>query len=472
MQNQSPLLRKAREGYGRSRFRIPRRGRLRILLLLVAVGVAARFYFDGEQPSKASAGPPVEQPLSVDSAPKETAPASVESATKVDYKLGWKRTLDREAIREILEQSPPRLDGHDDTVALRNGRAVFHYSLNAELQKRGKRLLKRYHPKYGAIVALEPATGRVVAMISYNNPDEPPLDRHLFCRSIFPAASIFKVITAAGAVEKAGMREETELRRAGQNHTLYRFQLEPELARYNLISLGDAFAYSINPVFGRLGIYTLKADGVLEYAQRFGFAARLPFDLPHEPCRVAVVDSPFALAELASGFNQQTTISPLFGALIAAAVSHRGAMPVPTVVDSVTEPGEEKCLYRAQQRLWRAPVRPETAWELAELMKGVVRYGTARRSFNTYIRRSRRFARIDCGGKTGSVDKDGVGRVDWFVGFARHQSDPRQHLATGVVTVHGDNWTVHSSFLAAEIIRAYIREVQTGSDTMEVASRE
>lgn len=469
---QSPLLKKAREGYGKPRFRIPRRGRIRLVLLLVAAGVGARFYFDAGDGVAAGEQRPEGGSAGADTLPVEAAAPSAKTSSKVDYKLGRKRKLDREAVRAILEQSPPRLDGLADTVGLRNGRAVFHYSLMPALQKRGKRLLKRYHPKYGAIVALEPATGRVVAMVSYNNPDEPPLDKHLFCRSLFPAASVFKAITAAGAIEKAGMRAGTELRRVGENHTLYHYQLERELKRYNLISLGDAFAYSVNPVFGRLGMYTLGAEGLLEYAQRFGFAARLPFDLPLETSRVAVVDSPFALAELASGFNQETTISPLFGALIAAAISHRGAMPVPTLVDSVTELGEEEVLYRAEQRLWRAPIRPETAEEMVDLMKRVVRYGTARRSFNTYIRRSGRFARIDCGGKTGSVDKDGIGRVDWFVGFARHQTDPRQHIATGVVTAHGDNWTVHSSFVAAEIIRYYVREIQSRTDTFEVASRE
>ncbi|MBD3317685.1 MAG: penicillin-binding protein, partial [Chitinivibrionales bacterium] len=305
---------------------------------------------------------------------------------------------------------------------------------------------------------------------AYNNPEETPLDKHLFCRSFFPAASIFKVITAAGAIEKAGMTADTKLRRAGRNHTLYQYQLAPELKRYNLISLGDAFAYSINPVFGRLGIYTLEADGVLEYAQRFGFAAKLPFELPHEAGRVAVADSPFAVAELSSGFNQKTTITPLFGALIASAVSHRGAMPIPTLVDSVTEAEEGNTLYRAEQRLWRAPINSETAEELFGLMKRVVRYGTARKSFNTYIRRSSRFAEIECGGKTGSVDKDGIGRIDWFVGFARHRSDPQQHIAVAAVTAHGAYWTVHSSFLAAEIIREYIRDVQDRSKPVEVVS--
>jgi len=92
-------------------------------------------------------------------------------------------------------------------------------------------------------------------------------------------------------------------------------------------------------------------------------------------------------------------------------------------------------------------------------MKYVATRGTARKSFN-YIRKSYRFKDIEYGGKTGSVDKDGLGKIDWFIGFCRHKTDPDQHVAIGVVTVHDDNWTVHSSFLGAEMMRNYIRTMQ------------
>jgi hypothetical protein len=100
---------------------------------------------------------------------------------------------------------------------------------------------------------------------------------------------------------------------------------------------------------------------------------------------------------------------------------------------------------------------------MRELMNCVVRFGTARKSF-VYVKRSGRFDDIEYGGKTGNVDMDGVGRVDWFVGYAAHKKDSTQQIAVGVATVHGPNWTVHSSYLGAEAIRAYIRAVQIAGE--------
>ncbi|MBD3316734.1 MAG: hypothetical protein GF344_13175, partial [Chitinivibrionales bacterium] len=173
MQKQSPLLKRARKGYHRPRFFIPRRGRIRLLMLLVAGGVAARLCVDRGEPSTAD-----ERPALTDSVGAETsAVKSAETAARkpssragksIDRKLGLKGTLDREAIKQILGKSPPRLDGMPDTIKLRRRNAVFHYSLMPPLQETGKRLLRRYHPKYGAIAAIEPASGRVLALVAYN----------------------------------------------------------------------------------------------------------------------------------------------------------------------------------------------------------------------------------------------------------------------------------------------------------------
>jgi hypothetical protein len=100
------------------------------------------------------------------------------------------------------------------------------------------------------------------------------------------------------------------------------------------------------------------------------------------------------------------------------------------------------------------------------MMSCVARYGTAHKSFR-YIRQSSRFDNIEYGGKTGSVDKDGAGRVDWFIGFARDPNDSQKHISVGVVTVHGQYWTVHSSFIGAEIFRVYLRSMQLAKEKIE-----
>jgi cell division protein FtsI/penicillin-binding protein 2 len=133
-------------------------------------------------------------------------------------------------------------------------------------------------------------------------------------------------------------------------------------------------------------------------------------------------------------------------------------MPRPRLVDSVTVVGESEPRYRAQSQPWRTVMQPRSADELKLLMMGVTRYGTARKSFRV-IKQTDRFKALEYGGKTGSLDKDGVGRVDWFVGFARDPYNPARRIAAAVVTVHGPNWTVHSSYIAAELFRSYFKEL-------------
>ena len=116
----------------------------------------------------------------------------------------------REQNFPIKSQSKADVFSRDDVYTLINGytplfqycrnlllrdknRYIAHYSIDTAMQKHGETLFKRYHPKYGAIVAMDPVTGRVLSLISYTREDEDSLGEDLYCRSIFPAASIFPV---------------------------------------------------------------------------------------------------------------------------------------------------------------------------------------------------------------------------------------------------------------------------------------
>ncbi len=463
MSDKAPLLEKARKESIKKSFRLPHRGRIRFVLFFVIAGLGFWWYRNSVQPDK----PSDEASAFMDSTVTEQKPSKQrrslkkvkkeKSRKKPEIKLPGKLTFER--IKDIFKQAPPRLTHTKDTIHFKKGANVVHLSVDTTLQRIGIEYLRRYHPKYGALVIIEPSTGRILSLVSYTDEGEEVLARNLFCSSLFPAASIFKIIAAAGAIEKAGLRADSKLKTRGRNHTLYNSQLKKELKEYREITLKEAFAYSINPVFGRIGIFTLGADGLNEYAVKFGFNANIPFELDNEKAVFIYPDSTFAIAEMACGFNQSTTMSPLFGAMIAAGISHHGKIYAPTIVDSITDLTSGENRYSRQSVLWRMPIQEETAEEMVALMKGVARYGTARKAFR-YIKKSCRFKEIEYGGKTGSVDKEGMGKADWFVGFSRHKTDASQHLATGIVTVHGDYWTVHSSFIGAEMMRKHIRRIQ------------
>ena len=458
----SPMMRRI-QGYSLANLKVPRKGRIRIILVLLVVTVGFKMsgaLFKSD-----------DQPKNLSEKSIETVESSIskDKKTQLQSESGIEKpvphALSFNDIYELEKNAAPDYRNCEDTLQYLKSSVVVHVSIDTSLQNLGHRLLQRYHPKYGAVVAIQPRTGRVLSLISYTRDSVPDLGKNLYCKSLFPAASIYKTITAAAAIEHANFNSQSMVKYAGRNHTLYKYQLEKELKQFREIPLEQAYAQSINPVFARIGMYTLGNSVLFQFGKKFGFNVTVPFELDNEPSNVQSPDSLYSIAEVASGFNQRTTISPLLGALIASAISENGRMPRPVLVDSINALNGER-LYNAKPGTWRVPIGESTAKELREMMGCVSRYGTARKSFR-YIKQSERFNEFEYGGKTGSIDKDGVGRVDWFIGFARHPKEVDQRIAIGVVTVHGAYWTVHSSFIAAEFFRVYLRSLQEQKEKIE-----
>lgn len=447
MSDFSPMMRRIRDGKT-PKINIPRKGRIRFLMLLLLIGSTFKI---GTQILDTG----------VKSEPAVTETPNVQSKIVVDstvkkHKKEKVSTLNYSEIVSALQNSTLNLSSNTHFVPYGKDTLTYHLSLDSSLQKLGVTLMKRYKPLYGAVIAMHPNSGRVLSIITFKNDSVADLG-NLYGRSIFPAASVFKTITAAAAIESANYSSASQVKHVGRNHTLYKFQLEKELKEFNELSLEKAYALSINPVFARIGIYDLGKQTLQQFSKKFGFNTEIPFEIEIEKSHASSPDSLFELAELASGFNQQTTISPLHGALLASAISEKGRMPKPFIVDSVTR--NDSTIYKAKREMWKNPISERTATELRKMMSGVSSYGTARKSFK-YIRQTAFFDSLEYGGKTGSVDKDSIGRVDWFVGFARDPHDSAKRIAVGVVTVHGAYWTVHSSFIAAEYFRTYLKAIQ------------
>jgi membrane peptidoglycan carboxypeptidase len=189
-------------------------------------------------------------------------------------------------------------------------------TLDTHLQKYIDRLLRHSRTLQAAVVVLDPYDGRILAM---NSRDPNGNGDNLCLKAEFPAASLFKIIATAAALEKAGYTIEKSLFYEGSKHTLYKYQLReskgPHSARTNL---RKAFATSNNSVFGKIGIYALGQEVIDEYAEKFFFNRPLPFDLPLAVSTIDVPDDNFGLAEIASGFNKRTLVSPLHAALLSA----------------------------------------------------------------------------------------------------------------------------------------------------------
>lgn len=379
--------------------------------------------------------------------------------------LGKGNVLTKDEVAEVLEnpasfyQFPTEAD-----IALQGSekvRAKIRYTFDSNLQKVMENLFQSYGPDYGAFVAVDATTGRVLSMVSYSRTRKN--SDNFALRATFPSASVFKVVTAAAAIEAHKVSANTIIPFNGRNHTLYRGQiLKSNITRWTrFITLKEAFARSVNTVFGKIGAYTVGPDGLRTYAGRFGFNRKIAADLPVQEGRAPIPDDVWGLAESASGFTRDNTMSPLQGALIAASVVNDGVMMEPYAVESVSK-SDGSLLYTASPKVATVTMDPTTASEIRSLMKETVLHGTSRGSFRGFFRKD--FMDFDVGGKTGSLTGfDPKGKYDWFVGYAHSGG---RKIAVAALTIHEKQWRVKSSYLARRAIESYFKDFVHHSKTI------
>ncbi|MGD8241660.1 MAG: penicillin-binding transpeptidase domain-containing protein [Desulfobacterales bacterium] len=353
-------------------------------------------------------------------------------------------------VRNLLaEYSFEDIRGGPFNVAFGERKLQVESTLDVNLQDYLQGKLYRRTSRYIAIVVLDAQQGQVRAMVNFAKEGRAP---NPSLASDFPAASLFKIVTAAAALEKCGYSSQTPLAFNGASHTLYKSQLKNVRNRYTRqTTLEKAFAGSVNPVFGKIGRHCLGREKLQGYADRFGFNQPIPFELALRPSRTTITDEPYQWAEISSGFNQQTMISPLHGAMLAAVVPAEGRLVEPTIIRRITDQNGVD-LYHPQFTSARA-VSPHTARELSRLMRRTVSHGTARKIFRR-MRRDKVLSQLTIGGKTGSIDtRDHGARYDWFVGFA---DGPEQADAIAVAVL-----VAHEKFIgrrAGEYARLAMRE--------------
>jgi len=331
-------------------------------------------------------------------------------------------------------------------------KAQVHLGLDKEMQKEAEKLLKTYKPDYAAIFMMDAVTGRVLAMSSFQKDN--PTAENWNLKANFPAASVFKVVTATAAVDKAGVSPQHKINFNGGNYTLYRKNVMSEKVTKwtRAITLKEAFARSINTAFGRLSLESLHPVDINDYANRFMFNQEIPADFPVD-MGVAYVppEKSYELTEVASGYNKTNRMSPVQGAMIAAAVANDGKMVIPYLVQNITDE-TGKTLYQAETLDNGHIMTAESASKVRELMEETVTAGTSRKSFKKLVR-NKKFKTIEMGGKTGHLTGENPrGRVDWFVGYAM---DETNKIAIAAVSVNKEKWTVKSAELGQNMFKKY-----------------
>lgn len=370
------------------------------------------------------------------------------------------RTLEaRYLVSKLMEEKVQSHDWSENWEGEWNGQTKklrVRFTLDPILQEYGDTIFKRYKPDYGALVLFDAKTGRVLALSSFQKGQ--PTDRSLALRASYPAASVFKIVTATAAVDNAGLHPGRSIRFNGGNYTLYKKNvMSDNINRWTrTVTLRDAFSKSLNTAFGRLALETLEPETLNEYANRFLFNQDIPTDFPVEKS-VAFVPSEknYELTQVASGFNRFNRLSPVVGAIIASAVVNDGNIVIPYLVDElIGEDGES--LYKGETLERGQIMTSSSALNMREMMEETVLSGTSRKSFRTLVK-SKKFKEVQMGGKTGHLTGDNPkGRVDWFVGYA---FDDENRLALAAITVNEKYWTIKSSVIAQMMFKKYFDPV-------------
>jgi penicillin-binding protein A len=328
----------------------------------------------------------------------------------------------------------------------------------------------------GAAVALEPATGRILALASSPSfdpnlverrfgeieriqapcePAAPLLDRATAGR--FVPGSTFKVVTAAAALDTGQFTPESEFDDPGFcvlfGRRVFNFSDQGTPSGFGRVTLAESLENSINSVFCNLG-KELGADTVLEYAERFGFYDRPPIELPSDEVLISGLyrngrlyrpDDPSEVDPGRLAFGQERLIvTPLQMALVAAGVANDGVVMEPKLVDRIVAPDGD-VIERFDPEEWKQAVKPGTAAELTEMMTRVVESGTGTNA---------QISGIEVAGKTGTAETGVAGRNNtWFIAFAP-AGDPQVAVAVAL-----SNQSSTGGETAAPIARAIMEAV-------------
>jgi len=373
----------------------------------------------------------------------------------------WQRQeiwgVDRPLVRHTLARAISA-NRYPRKITIRRGNknypATIQYTLDPQLQNTVAQVFNHFDPDYGVFVALNPDNGEILALVNHRRDGNN--SENLALKASYPAASVFKIITAAAAIDIGKANANTVIPFNGKTTSLYRKNvLEHKDNQWTRrLPLSSAFAKSVNTVFARLGVRFVGGKTLFAYAEAFGFRQSLGADFTLEASAIDLDPTDdWSIAETAAGYTRTTTLSPVHGAVIAAAAVNGGRRVQPTLVRTIV--GEDGLiLYEAKTAPGKKIVKADTAKELQSLMQQTVINGSVRASFKNFARGT--MEAVNVGGKTGSLTGETpAGRYDWFVGYAEKNG---RKLAFAAMCINRKVWYVKSATVARKAIEHFFRE--------------
>jgi cell division protein FtsI/penicillin-binding protein 2 len=334
-------------------------------------------------------------------------------------------------------------------------------TIDSALQRAAEKLLRAAKPVQGAIVAVEPKSGRILAFAALTSGGS---TFDVLTQARLPAASLFKVVTTTALFETMAVGPQDEVCISGGMHGIERRHLDP--ARGRGAQCGPfawALGHSKNAVFAQLATHRLTREALSNTAQRLGFNAKLALDDGDEEAELGRLTLPYndlEFARAAAGF-QGSSLSPIGAAYLMTLIA-RGGTPVSLRLhERVANPSDAGLTPHAPP-----PFSPRTAQRLTRMLEVTVETGTSRAAF-TAPDGKRYLPGIRIAGKTGTLrpaagpgaqrQRDSQGQdsmASWFVGFAPSRSP---EVVVSVMLENGHTYRRKANELARDLLRTYFR---------------
>lgn len=377
---------------------------------------------------------------------------ALQGLTQYNHKISQEYSFKlKEKARSFVSKSLIDNEKLSSVMQFEDKSYALSYTLDADLQDELEKMLRRYPSDYTSVVVVDNNTGAILAAAGVQKKGR-KISYALPFSSTHPSASLFKLITLADLFENSDLYPEKKYRFKGRGTTLYKYQLRDAKGRWTRsMSLEKAFALSNNVVFGKAAINDSNAQSIFDMAIKFGFNKHLMDDFDLGISRFPMAESQYNLAELASGFNRDTQVSPVHAAVMAQVIANDGIMMKPFLIETVS--GDD-VLYTPKSKPVRV-VSKDTANDLTKMMESVVEKGTAKRIVKGRVGRKLKKKYV-IGAKTGSITGGlPYGKRDWLTLFAKPRDGQGKGISISVMNINKKKWYYKSTFIAKELLSRY-----------------
>ncbi|KIG12130.1 Cell division protein FtsI [Enhygromyxa salina] len=351
------------------------------------------------------------------------------------------------------------------------------YTLDPVLHQAAQTIFRNREVPYAAAVVLDLRDNSVLAFAGHSSMDPQVDPLEILTTAWAPAASTFKLVTAASLVENGAAGPDTKVCFHGglQGITDDLLKDDPKLDT-RCESLSNAIAHSYNLVLAKLALGHLDQRKLDETATSLLFQTEIPFEFPLEPSPAHIPADANSRAKVAAGF-WHVDLSPVHAAVLASIYARGGIYQPPHIVAQVVGPDGSDLTPELPEQ--SRALAQSVADQVGHMMIGTTKFGTARDSFRD-PQGVEFIPAYDIAGKTGSLTgkRDPVLNYNWFIGFAPAE---RPEIAFAVVLANEAQWRIKAHYAARRLVQIYLerrdaiaeaRAAKLGLEKLELPTRD